>query len=363
MKDQQDLLDQLDLQVREDRLVLLGPSDPQEDPAPRGPPDLLERRECLVRKVLLARLVVMESKAQWVCLALLDPPEYQGRTETRVRLESMDRREAREIRESMVLLVHQGQWVHLVSLVLLVLMESWEPGASRGLSGPRETKEPEDSQGPQAPSGYRDCLDLREKREKQAMSDLWVLPGLLAPVALPVPAVLTVPKVLQVVWVTLATRERREILASQDPLELEESQERRVLVESVVTRERRDNLVLLDQREEEEAQEMTDPKETQVQLVSLVILVLLVKLVPEVKMEQRERGERMVNKDKQVPLDLPGRTDLPAQRERGVLLEPEGQRDDRVRREPRESQVLLGPQERRAPSAPRANQENQELRV
>lgn len=124
MKDLPDLLDLLDLLVRGDKLVPLDLLDPLADQALRGLLDLLERREFLVRKALLAQQVVMECRVPWVCLALLDHLEYPERTETRVRLENTVRREAREQKESMVPLVHPGQWVLSVSLVLLVLMES-----------------------------------------------------------------------------------------------------------------------------------------------------------------------------------------------------------------------------------------------
>lgn len=124
MKAQQDLPEQLDPQVREDRQAAEVPSDPQEDPAPRGLQDHQERRACPGRKVRSARLVVTVSRAQWVCQVQPDPSEFQERTETRVRLESTARRERRAAKESMVLPVHQGQWVHSVNPALLELMEN-----------------------------------------------------------------------------------------------------------------------------------------------------------------------------------------------------------------------------------------------
>lgn len=318
MRDQLDPPDPLAPQVREVRLGPPAPSDPQEDPAPRAPPEMLERRESPERKDRLGRQGVMESKAQWVYPVQLEPQGFQGRTETRVRLESTARRGRRVTRESMDLPGLQDQWVHWVSLVPLELMGSWEPGGSRGLSGPREMKAPEDSQGPLAPSVCRDFLDLLEKRERRETWDPWVLPDPQDPVDLLAPMALMVPKVLLVVLVTLETSEKRESLVRPDPLELEESQERRALVESVVTRERRDNLGLLDLLVEEDPLETTGLKETLVLLVSLAILVPLVKSAPEVKMEQREREERTVNKDKLVLLDLPVKMDPPAHLERGV---------------------------------------------
>lgn len=363
MKDLPDPLDLLGLLVRGDRLVLLDLSDLLADRALRGLLDLLERREFLVRKVLLVRLVVMEFRVPWVCLALLDHPEYLERTETRVRLESTVRRAPREQKESMVPLVHPGRWVLSVSPVLLVLMESLDREASRGLLELKVTKEPEDSQEPQDPSDCRDCQDHPVRRERRETLDLWVLQALQDPAALLDQMVLMVLKVHLVVWVILDQSERRESLVRADHLELEESQERKVLVESAERKERPDNLELQDLLEAEDDLEMTDPKETLVLLVSLVILVPLVRLDPEVKMAQREREEKMVNKENLAPLDLPVRTDHPAPQERGVLLEQEDQRDVRERKELRETQVPSDPQVKPAPLAPRVHQENQEQKV
>lgn len=363
MKDLPDLLDLLDLLVRGDQPVLLDLLDLLADQALRGLQDPLERKEFLVRKDLLALQVVMVSRVPWVFLDLPDHQEYPERMETRVRLENQARRAPREGKESTVLLVHPGQWVQSVSLVLLVLMESLDLGANRGHLELKVTKDPEDSQEPQDPSDCRDCQDHQARRERLEMLDLWVLQALLDPVALPDPTVLTVLKVLLVVWVILDLLERRESPVSLDHLESEESQERRVLVENVERRERQDNLELLDLLEEEDDLEMTDLKETLVPLVSLVILVPLVRLDPEVKTAPREREEKMVNKENLALLDLLVRTDHLAHQERGALLEQEDQRDVRVKKEPRETQVLLAPLERPAPSAPRVYQENQERKV
>lgn len=219
MKDLPDLLDLLGLLVRGAKLVLLDLLDLLVDLALRGLLDPLERREFLVRKGLSARPVVMECRVPSVCRALPDHLEYPGRTETRVRLESTVRRVPREEKESMVLLVHPGQWVLSVSLGLLVLMESLDRGASRGLLELKVTKEPEDSQEPRDQSDCRDCQDPQVRRERQEMLDLWVPQALQDPGAPLDPAVLTVLKVLLVVWVILDLLERRESLARADHLE------------------------------------------------------------------------------------------------------------------------------------------------
>lgn len=349
--------------MRGDKLVLLDLSDLLADRALRGHLDPPERREFLARKVLLDQPVVTGCRVPWVCLAPLEHPEYPERTETRVRSESTVRRAPREERESMVLLVHLGQWVQSVSPVQPEPMESWDPGANRGLLEPKVTKDPEDSQEPQDPSDCRDCRALQVKRERRVTSDLWVLQALQDPVALPDPAVPMVLKVLLVVWVTLDLLERRERLARLGHLELWENPERRDLVESAERRESPGNLELLDLLEDVDDPEMTDPKETLVQLVSLVTPVRLVRLDPGVKMVPREREEKMVKPENLAPLDPLVRTDLPAPQERGVLLEREDQRDDRERREPRETPVLLAQQEKPALWAPRGPQENQEQKV
>lgn len=131
----------------------------------------------------------------------------------------MVRRVPREQKESMVLLVHPGQWVLSVSLVLLVLMESLDRGASRGLLELKVMKELEDSQEPQDPLDYRACQDHLVRRERREMLDLWVLQALQDPAALLDPTELTVLKVLLVVWVILDLLERRESLVRLDHLE------------------------------------------------------------------------------------------------------------------------------------------------
>lgn len=205
--------------MRGGNLVPLDLLDLLADQALRGLLDPLERREFLVRKARSARPVAMECRAPWVCLALPDHLEYPERTETRVRLESTVRRAPREEKESMVLLVHPGQWVLSVSLVLLVLMESLDRGASRGHLDLKVTKEPEDSQEPQDPSDCRDCQDHQVRRERREMLDLWVLQVPQDPVAPLDPTVPMVLKVLLVVWVILELLERRESPVRADLLE------------------------------------------------------------------------------------------------------------------------------------------------
>lgn len=219
MKDLPDLLDLLDLLVRGVKLVLLDLLDLLADQALRGHLDQLERRECPVRKALLAQQVGMECRVQWVCPALLDHLEYPERMEIRVRLESPVRRAPRELKESMVLLVHPAQWVLSVSLVLLVLMESSDRGDSRDPLELKVMKEPEDSQELQDQSDCRDCQDQLVRRERREMLDLWVLQALPDPVALLDPTELMVLKVLLVVWVILDPLERRESLVRPDHLE------------------------------------------------------------------------------------------------------------------------------------------------
>lgn len=219
MKDLLDLLDLLGLLVKGEALVLLDLLDLLADQDLRGHLDLLERRELVVRKALLAQQVGMECRVQWVCLALPDHLESLERMEIRVKLENMVRRVPREPKESMVLLVHPGQWVPSVSLVLLVLMESLDRGASRGLLELKVMKELEDSQEPQDQSAYRDCQDHLVRRERLEMLGLWVLQALQDPAALLDPTELTVLKVLLVVWVILDLLERRESLVRLDHLE------------------------------------------------------------------------------------------------------------------------------------------------
>lgn len=363
VKDLPDPLDPRVLPVRGDLPVPLGPSGPLADQALRALLGMLERREFLARKVQLARRDVMESRVSSVCLAPRARPGYQGRMETRVKLESTDRRALRAPRENMVLLVHQGQWVQLVNLEQLVRTENLDPGDSRGHLEPREMKEPGDSQAPPDPLDCRDCQDHPGRKERLEMSDPWVPPAPLDLVAPLAPTVLMALKVLLVVWVTLDPLERRESPVNPDRPVLEESPARRVLAESAGRRGRRDNLEQPDPLEEEEGPETTDPKETLAPLVSLATLDPLGSWDPEVWMERRETEERMESKGKPAPPDPPVRTDPPARLEKGVRPEREERRDARERRELRETRVPSAPQERLAPSGPRASRESPGQRV
>lgn len=345
------------------RLVLLDLLDLLVDLVLKALLDLLERKVFLVRKAPLARPVEMESRVLWVCLARLDLLESLEKTEIRVRLESLVKRVQKEARENMVLLVHLVQWALLVSLVQLVLMVKLVSEVSRDISELKVMKGPGVSQVPQDPSVYRDCLVHQARRERLAMLDLWVLLAHQDPVALLVPMVLMVPKVLLVVWEILDLLERRESLEKLVHLELGESLERRVHEVSVERKEKQASQEQQDPPEAEADRETTGPKETLVLLVSLVILVPLESSDPEVKMGQRVREERMVNKEN-LALQAPQvRTDPPGPQERGDQLELEDLRVARERRDPRENQVLLDPQERLALSVLKVPPENQAQRV
>lgn len=362
MKAQLVLLALPDLQARGAQLAVQAPSDPQEDLDLRDHQELLERRECPERKDQWGQLVVMDCKAQWVSPAPQDHQELPERTETREKLESMVRRALREARENMVLLVHQDQSVQLASPVPLELMGRLERGVNRVSLDPRETKEQEDSQGLQVPSVFRDCPAFQERRERLETLAQWDLLVLQDPVALLVPTVLMVLKVLQEVSETQVLQERRESLASPVHLELEANQERRGLVESAVRRASRDNPERLDPLAEEDPRETTDLKATLALLVSLAILVPLVSLDQEEPMEQREREERTANKEKLALPDLLARMDHPDLLERGVPPEQEDLRAVRERRVPRVTTEQRDHQERQGQWDLRVSQENQEQR-
>lgn len=128
-------------------------------------------------------------------------------------------------------------------------------------------------------------------------------------------------------------------------------------------REKQDNQERLDLQEDEEHVEMMVPKETLVQSVSLVILVHLVRSGHGAKMALKESEEKMESKENLALLVHLGKTDLWDLQERGVQQEPEVQKVDRERKEPRETPEPLAHQERQVQSGSRVRQENLELMV
>lgn len=199
MKDQLDRLDRLALREREASLEQLDLWGLQGDRALRGLLETLGRRAFLGRKDRSAQLDETGFRAQWVCLVQLDLRAFPERTVTKVKWESLGRKEPKEEKENMVLPVLPVQWAQLVSLVLLELMERLDPGGSRDILELKETKEPEVSQELQDPSDCRGCRVHQVRRERLETSVLWVHLVHQVPEAQPGPTALTVPKDLLVV--------------------------------------------------------------------------------------------------------------------------------------------------------------------
>lgn len=221
-----------------------------------------ERRGARERKVPWDQLVVTVSKVQLVFLALQVPRGPLERTETRERLVSLARKEAKQTRENRDLLVQEVFKVSSELLVLLVLMVSQDPGVSRVCLARRETKDPEDSLGYLGPLDCRACLVHQERRERMGTSAQWVRLVLQVPEVPRVLAELTVPKALLVEWVLWEVMEKRERVvkpATRDHLEspvVEAPEERQG------RRESQDHLELLDLQGPADLEETTAPKAT-----------------------------------------------------------------------------------------------------
>lgn len=164
---QQDLLEKEVDQAKVDQLGLL------EDQALKDLQALPEKRVFQGKKVPLALLVEMECKDLWVSLDQLDHLEFLEKTEIRVKLVNMDKKEAKATRENMVPLGHPVLLVLLDSQVLRALMESLAHVDSREFLEQKEMKAPEVSQVLQDPLDYRGCLVHLERRVKPATLALW----------------------------------------------------------------------------------------------------------------------------------------------------------------------------------------------
>ncbi|CAL8324019.1 unnamed protein product, partial [Boreogadus saida] len=286
------------------------------------------------RKVLKGPLVEMVSRGLWVFRVQADPRDPLGRTGTRERLESLDRKEAkltRENRDHRAPLVSRGPSAPRVQLERT---ESPAPEDSRACLDRRETRVRGDSPDPLDPSAYRVCPDLQGRRERTETWALWVR---LAPPAHEVPKVpveLTVHKDPLVAWAVWALSERRvsrERLGTQGPPESPESEDQKVREEIRARPGPRGPPDLQGPRDrlETTARRATldrlDSRETQAHLERPVLLA---------RMEDLERRERMESR---------ARLDLRAHRER---LD---HRDLQEREDPMELQGPRAGKERRAP--------------
>ncbi|CAL8399516.1 unnamed protein product [Arctogadus glacialis] len=180
-----------------------------EGTALRAPLDRRGRRAHRVRKVLKGPLVEMVSRGQWVFLVQADPRDPLERTGTRERLESLDRKEAKQTRENRdrpAPLVSRGPSAPRVQLERT---ESLAPEDSRACLDRRETRVRGDSPDPLDPSAYRVCPDLQGRRERTVTWALWVRLGPPVHEVPKVPVELTVHKDPLVVWAVWALSERR----------------------------------------------------------------------------------------------------------------------------------------------------------
>lgn len=347
-------------------VVLLAQLDPlvfQADPDHRDPQAPPERRERRERKDLKAPLGATASRVQWVCLGLPGLWDPLERTETRERSESLVRREAKERRANTVPPVLLALKAPSDSLVHPELMVSPVPEVSRVCSARRETKAPEASPDPQDPSACRGCQGHQARRERLVMLVRWDPLVLLDPEVPPDPKEQMDPRDPQVASATLALSERRVTLVKQESPDCRETSALRVQEASVERRVNPDLLVLLGLPVPKAPLEMTVLKAVLVQVVSLVTLVLqasLVLLVWMVPQVTREMTEKLVNR---VHLDPLVRQVHRAPQEREVPLDLPGLREDRVRKEPRESLVWRVHLERPALLDPRVLLANLVLRV
>lgn len=256
-----------------------GPPASQAAPDPRDPQAQPERRVDRERKDLKAQPVETVSRDPWVCQDLPDRWDPQERMETRERLESLVRREARETKENTVppvLLAHKAR---LEPPVPLVLTESPVPEASRVCLVRREMTGPEDSPDPPAQLDCRAYLALPVRKERLEMLDRWVRPVPQAPEAPPDPRELTDPRGHQVASETPALWERRAIRVRQESQDFRENLDRRVREESEERRESPVLPVLPGLPVPKVPPETTGPKEAPVPVVSLAILAPLESLV------------------------------------------------------------------------------------
>lgn len=314
-------------------------TDPREDLAPPG------RKEDLERKAPWALLVETASKALLVYLVPLALKAHPERTATRVRLENLDKREARQTRVNRDLQV-QPVYRALSELpVQLAVMVSRDPEVSRVCLARRETRAREVSPDCLDPSDCRGCPAHQARRERTVTLAPWVLPAPRVPEALKVPAELTVHKDPLVVLALREATERRERTARlATPDRLVRADPRAVEARP----ERRENQ---DRREQpgppghEGQGETMAPRVTLVPSASPETPAPLENPALLALMDYPETKEMMETPERQVPLVHLERLECLVLLANGAPLDKQVRREDKVKRDPRETL------ESRAPSA------------
>lgn len=321
---------------------------PRDVQAHKVPLEQQERKAYRARKALLVPLVVMGCRAPWGFLVLQDPQAWLERMETRVKWETLDRREPKETRVNMALLdllVPSGLWGNLELRELMVSLELGDP---RDTLEPKVMKEQEGSMDPRDPSAYRACQDPLGRKEKQETGGLWdplALQDLEAPLD---PMVLMAHKVPLEVLETWVPLEKRVNRGSQGLQASRASRASRDHVESVVRKESLGRRERLDHRGPKALQATMAPRGTLVLLAFLGTLAPLEKLAHGARMVLRETEARMASQDNLDPLVPPGRMGPLDPLESGDLLALLVQKDGKERRELRGTLVLWGPRERQA---------------
>lgn len=331
---------------------------PQGVQAHKVPLEQQERKACRVRKALLVPLVVMGCRAPWDSLVPQDPQVWLERMETRVRWETLDRREPKGTRGSTALLGLRVPSVLWGNRELRELTASPELADPRDTLEPKVTKEQEGSMGPRDPSAYRACQDPLGRRGKRETWGLWDPPALQDPEAPLDPMALMAHKVPLEVLETWVPLERRVNRGSQDLQASRASRASRAHVESVVRRESLGRLEKLDPQAPKAPQAMMAPRGTLVLSAFLGTLAPLEKLAHGARMVLRATGARMASQGSPDPLAPPGRMAPLGPLESGDLLALLVPRDGKERREPRGTLVLWGPRGRQALWALQAQQES-----
>lgn len=157
-----------------------------------------------------------ECKAPWGSRGRLGPPAPLGRTETRVKSGSPDRKAARATKEKMVLPAPQAFRVPSAPLELLEVTGNQGPEVSRGCLDRKGMREQEASRDPLVPSVFRVCQAHLVKKVKMGMSVPWVHLALPAPEVPKVPTELMDPKDLQDPLVPLVVLEKRVNLEKRE---------------------------------------------------------------------------------------------------------------------------------------------------
>lgn len=323
---------------------------------------LLVKRELPVRKGLRGQPAGMESRGQLACQVQQDQRVYQVKMETRVNLESRDKKAARLTRVNRVHQVHQVLKAPLDNPDQLALMVNLVPEGSKVSLARKVMKAQGVSWDLLVQLVCRGYLALRVRRARQGTSGLWVHLDHQDPEVPLAPQGQMVHKVLRVGSGILELWARRVTLANLVPLDLWDTLANRDQGVSVGRKVNRGRPVLLVPRDRKVHLETMGRRAAPDQLVSLVTPALLVKLDLRDKMDLLETREKMAKLDRPVPLVRRARLDHLVLQARGVPMVLQVLKEDKERKEPRETLVLKvllarqaqwGPRDHRGKPAPR----------